>query len=69
MFKKILEKLGLRLYCVTFTSIGRYDDYAGMFTIICYAESKGRAKRRAEKRLNRCNIMFVGNWYICVEEI
>ena len=68
MFKKILEKLGFRLYCVTFTSIGRYD-YAGMFTIICYAESKGRAKRRAEKRLNRCNIMFVGNWDICVEEI
>lgn len=69
MFKKILEKLGFSLYCVTFTSIGRYDDYAGMFTIICYAESKGRAKRRAEKRLNRCNIMFVGNWDICVEEI
>ena len=69
MFKKILEKLGFSLYCVTFTSISRYDDYAGMFTIICYAESKGRAKRRAEKRLNRCNIMFAGNWEIDVEEI
>lgn len=69
MFKKILEKLGFRLYCVTFTILDKYGNYVGMFTIICYAESKGRAKRRAEKRLNRCNIMFVGNWDICIEEI
>lgn len=69
MFKKILEKLGFRLYCVTFTVVDKYDSYVGMFTIICYAESKGRAKRRAEKRLNRCNIMFVGNWGISIDEI
>ena len=69
MFKKILEKLGFHLYCVTFTILGNCDDYAGMFTIICYAESKGRAKRRVEKLLNRCNIMFVGNWDISIEEI
>lgn len=69
MFKKILEKLGFRLYCVTFTALYKRDTYAGMFTIICYAESEGRAIRKAEKRLNRCNIMFVGNWDIDVEEI
>ena len=69
MFKKILEKLGFRLYCVTFTLLDKYCNYVGMFTIICYAESAGRARRIAEKRLNRCNIMFVGNWGICIEEI
>ena len=69
MFKKILEKLGFRLYCVTFTIVDKYDNYVGMLMIICYAESKDRAKRRAGKRLNRSNIMFVGNWDICVEEI
>ena len=69
MFKNILEKFGFRLYCVTFTLLDRFGNYAGMLTVICYAESKGRAKRRAEKRLNRCNIMFAGNWEIDVEEI
>ena len=69
MFKKILEKLGFRLYCVTFNIVDKCGYYVGMFTIICYAESKGGAMRRAEKRLNRCNIMFVGNWDIHVEEI
>lgn len=69
MFKKVLEKLGFRLYCVTFTLLDSYGAYAGMFTIICYAESKGRATRRAEKRLNRINVMFVSSWEISVEEI
>ena len=69
MFKKILEKFGFRLYCVTFTLLDRLGNYAGMFTVICYAESKGRAIRRARKRLNRTNIMFVGSWEISVEEI
>ena len=69
MFKKILEKFGFHLYCVTFTIVDKYDSYVGMFTIICYAESKGRAIRRARKRLNRTNIMFVGSWEISVEEI
>lgn len=69
MFKKILEKFGFRLYCVTFTLLDRFGNYAGMFTVICYAESKGRATRRARKRLNRINIMFVGSWEISVEEI
>ena len=69
MFKKILEKLGFRLYCVTFTLLDRFGNCAGMFTVICYAESKGRARRRARKRLNRINAMFVGSWEISVEEI
>ena len=69
MFKKILEALGFRLYCVTFTLLDRFGNYAGMFTVICYAESKGRATRVARKRLNRINIMFVGSWEISVEEI
>ena len=69
MFKKILEKLGFRLYCVTFTLLDRFGNFAGMFTVICYAESKGRARRRAIKRLNRIIKMHVVSWKIDVEEI
>lgn len=69
MIKRFIELLGFRLYCVTFTMVDVRNNYVGMFSILCYAESKGCAKRRARKRLNKVNIMFSGNWIIDAEEI
>ena len=69
MFHNLLHRMGINLYCVTFTLTNTHHEYCGMIVIMTYAPSEAKATQKVIKRLNRRCIMFTGDWNVDVEQV